>query len=151
MGSLADDQKKFYEINLTGKQKIVVTTDPAANVEISSTVPAGKVWELISARFTLVTDANVANRRVRLVFDDGTTTFLEIAAFADQAASLTRNYNFSQDSDVPATQPIASDFYNHLPGRLVLPAGYRIQTATTNRQAGDNFGAARLVVREYDA
>jgi hypothetical protein len=50
------------------------------------------VWRLIAVLLTLVTDANVATRRVHITLDDGTTVFYRRGSNATQAASLTQNY-----------------------------------------------------------
>jgi hypothetical protein len=115
------------------------TADPAAGAEMTVfTVPAGQAWELLSVRFTLVSSATVATRRVHLTFDDGTNTFAKIPVLSTQAASLTYGYTFMVDIESSALQSL--DVPTRIP-RLTLPTGFRVITVTENIQAGDNFSA----------
>jgi hypothetical protein len=105
---------------------------------VSDAVPAGKVWRLIAVLLTLVTDANVANRRVHLTLDDGATVFFRRGSNATQAASLTQNYEFAarcagSRGARPVRRRSASDDRS--------AAGARIKTVTVNKQAGDNYAA----------
>lgn len=129
-----------------GAVRAVTGTDPAAGVEISETVPTNARWRLLSLLAALVTDATVANREAALVVDDGTNNQVRAPAGVNHAASLTRTYNFhpwanrftiAQDATI--TPPIPD---------LWLPGGFRIQTITTNLQAGDNWGAPQLLIEE---
>src|SRR4051794_36291420 len=79
--------------------KTVTGPDPAAGAEILVTVPAGKWWLLRALRFTLVTSATVANRRPALTIDDGATEWWRWRAGVDQAASLTRLYQFLHEAN----------------------------------------------------
>lgn len=124
---------------VAGSVTAVGTVDPAAGAElVAFTVPAGQVWELQSLRFSLVADATVANRRVHLVFDDGTNILAKVPVLSAQAASLTWAYSFVREADNAAVQSL--EVVTRLP-RLVLPSGFRVRTVTENLQAGDNFSA----------
>ena len=124
-------------------------TDPAVNVEIAETVPAGAVWRLHSFLATLVTDANVANRQVTLIIDDGANVFWQMDASAAQAASLTRSYSAYDTGGVPDF--LGSTFRLPAPFPFTLVAGDRIRTSTANRQAGDNWSAPQMFVEELIA
>jgi len=130
-----------------GMLKRFAGTNPAAGVEIVVTVPTGAYWRIISFRAQLVTDATVATRQVHLLFDDGATTLFFRPAQTTQIASLTRNYDaLSMGYEAVAVLPqIAIE----LPPNLILPAGYRIQTATDNFAAGDNWGSPQLFIEEW--
>lgn len=124
---------------LTGGVTVAGTVDPAAGAElIAFTVPAGQVWELQTLRFTLVTSATVANRRVHLVFDDGTNVLAKVPVLSDHAASLTWSYTFAREADNVTVQGL--EVVSRMP-RLLLPAGFRVRTLTDNLQVGDNFSA----------
>lgn len=129
--------------------RLVASTDPAANTEISYTVPAKQLIELTSVRFTLVTDANAATRRVTLTIDDGTNVIYEVASQVTQAASLTYVYTFAvlgpDRSSVAGTSVLQS-----LPPIVVQP-GYRIKTSTASIQTTDNYGVAQIYGIRYQA
>jgi hypothetical protein len=136
-----------FVLNAGHGLSVVTGTDPAANTEVSETVPANGRWRVLAMRVSLVTDATVANREVSLQFDDGTTAFFAAAANANQAASLTRQYSVGTAGERGAAAT-ATDILIPAPSDVVLLAGHRVRTSTTNRQAGDNFGAPTLLVQE---
>ncbi len=125
----------------------VASSDPAANTEISLTVPARTIYHILGARVSLVTDANVANRTVALTIDDGTTVVNRYTSPSTQAASLTYGYTFTAGG-VNATV-LNNEVVVGMGTQLLTPATYRIQTVTLNRQATDNFGAMTLWVVKY--
>jgi hypothetical protein len=131
-----------------GTPTSVAGTDPAAGAEISETVPAGKRWRVLGIQFTLVTNANVANREPVIVVDDGTNTLFQSPAGANHAASLTWAYSASNVGQPVNGTTATTVRQMNLPA-LLLPAGSRIRTSTTNIQAGDNYGAPRLLVQEF--
>jgi hypothetical protein len=131
-----------------GTLKVVTGSDPAAGAECQDAVPAGKVWRLIAVLLTLVTDANVATRRVHITLDDGTTVFHRRGSNATQAASLTQNYSFAGEAGEAAVRDLF--VADPLPV-FELPAGARISTVTVSKQAGDNYGAPKYYVEEFDA
>lgn len=130
-----------------GAIRSIAGSNPAANTEIVETVPAGARWRLQSIRFALTTDATAANREVAITFDDGTTVYAEAHSGANQAASLTRQYTAARVG-VRGAAATGTGILIAIPD-LVLPAGHRISTATTNRQATDDFGAPQLLVEEW--
>lgn len=121
----------------------IASSDPAANTEHSVTVTTGQIWEVTSLQFSLVTDANAANRRVVVTFDDGTTVFAKASAGAAQVASTTIAYTFATGSQSQAAL-VNTDLQVALPSGLFLPGGYRIKTVTANLQAGDNYGVMTI-------
>ena len=137
------------DYRLGGGQLVSLTgTNPAANTEILESVTNYEVWRLMGIQFTLVTDANAANRQVNLIIDDGTNTLLTIPAPAVQTASTTVIYNYG----------VALPFNNNatalvqtapLPDKLLLKLLYRIRTSTTNRQVTDNYGAPQLYYEKW--
>ena len=135
----------------TSVLKAVAGTNPAANNELSDTVPAGKAWLLMSVSVALVQGATQTPQPI-LVIDDGTTVVYEsFGASAAQAASTTCRYNWAPGltltgligatTNVHATAP--------LPAGLILPAGYRIKTTTIGLGANSDFGAPEFLVVEY--
>lgn len=130
-----------------GLLRLITGTDPAANVEISETVPTGARWKLRSFRFAFVADANVANRTIVLTIDDGATTLFETSSAVAVTANQTPVYNAAPGLQFFTYGTLA--YHLPLPGELWLPAGARIKTVTTNRQVGDNYGAPLYAVEEF--
>jgi len=131
-----------------GLPRVITGTDPAAGSEISETVPTNVAWRLIGFRFTLVTDATVANRNVRVIIDDGTTECVRIPPNFNHAASITANYFAGVGLGVIGWMTGAVGVMP-LPVDLILFQGWRIRTNTLNLQAGDNFRAPVLYVEEW--
>jgi hypothetical protein len=129
-----------------GLIRSVLGTNPGAGVEITETVPAGVMWRLSSIAFRLVTDATAGNRQVILRLDDGSSTFADIPAPAVQIALLDVGYTFGDGLTSFAS---AFDQIAPTPRGVLLQAGWRIRTLTTNLQAGDNFGAPEFNIEEW--
>jgi len=130
-----------------GVLRSITGTDPAANVEISETVPTNARWRVHAIQFTLVTDANAANREVALTFDDGTTVFARVPSGFTHVASTTVVY--ASAHHLPRFT-LAQDTTKNFPlPRIDLQGGFRINTVTTARQATDNYGAPQLLVEEW--
>lgn len=127
-------------------------TNPAANAELSQTVPAGEVWKVQAIRFTLVTSATVATRTVNLTIDDGTNQVWRSIAPATQTASLTRQYLWMAGITSDAGFDANNDIKLALPVNFPMAAGWRIRTQTTNLSSGDDFGAPLIhyVVARYN-
>lgn len=139
--------------NLTGFERFkpfVVTTastDPAANTEISTTVPANQLWLLLGARVSLVTDANVANRTVAFTIDDGTTVVQRYTSPSVQAASLTYGYTYTAGGSNATV--LGNEVVVGIGQNIMLAPGYRLKTVTTNIQATDNYGAMTFYIVRY--
>ena len=130
-----------------GLVRSITGTNPAAQVELSETVPTGAIWVIDSIKVLLVTDANVANRFCFLTIDDGTNEVFRAASLASITASLTWNLIWStQGSQSTGSSSSANSV---LPITMMVPGGYRIKTTTSSLQVGDNFGAPQLFVREW--
>jgi len=140
----------MHEDSISGKGifKVITGTNPAANVEITQTVPANRYWVLHSMNYTLVTDANAATRRVSLNFSNGSSIYLTLVPSISQIESLTQTYNWTAQGDQQGVQDLHTN--QILPNtKIVLPAGHIITTVTSNRQVGDDFGAPLMFVEEF--
>jgi len=126
----------------TIQTRVISSADPAAGAEISYTADDDMI--VYSARFTFVTDANVANRNPSLIADDGTTQFLRIRDAGARTASATWEYFFAPGI---TAYSVDGGFPLPTPG-VFLRKGDRLRTSTTNLQAGDNYSAMVLLV-EY--
>lgn len=131
-----------------GQLTVITTSDPAANTEISQTVPVNYYWKIKSVRFQLVTDGNAATRQVHLQITDGTNILMDIIANGTQTASLTRNYSFVPVGTV-GTKTANLEIVTEFPNDLLLPQGFKIVTVTDSIQATDNYGVARIYVERF--
>jgi hypothetical protein len=127
-----------------GRIASLVSANPAANTEITVTVPAYAVWRILGATATLTTGVAVPNRLVTLIVDDGVNELFRVNAAVVQAASLAYSYSFaSAGSDTVVPGNVVK-----LP-ELIIKTGYRIRTLTTNLAAADDWSAMRLLVEEW--
>ena len=130
-----------------GVLRSITGTNPAADVEISETVPTNARWRVLAIQFSLVTDANAANREVALTLDDGTTVFARVPSGFTHVASTTIVYSsFHHAPRFTVAQDTTKNF--PLP-RVDLQGSFRLATVTTARQATDNYGAPQLLVEEW--
>lgn len=125
----------------------VAGTNPAAGAEISETVPTGAVWFLRSILWQLVTDGTVSNRNSGITLDDGSTIFARSQVGNTQAASLTVTYTYADN--YPTTPSSSQGNFGPLPRSNRLRPGWRINSSTSNLQAGDDYGAPSLYVEEW--
>jgi hypothetical protein len=130
----------------------VDTTNAAAGVEITHTMPAG-VWEVASVSVSLVQGATQTPQPI-LVIDDGTDVVFEMfGSSAAQAVSTTCRYTWAPG--LPLTAQIGATTNVHstapLPEGLILPAGWRIRTVTLGIGANTDYAAAALLVLEVVA
>jgi hypothetical protein len=129
-----------------GALRSITGTDPAANVEISETVPTNARWRVLGVLATLVTDANAATREASLTIDDGTTVVARYPAGQSQILSLTTRYLWAAAG---ARFPIVVDRTIVVPiADVWLPDGYRLKTVTQAIQVTDNWSAPQLWVEE---
>jgi hypothetical protein len=136
-----------YSTDGFGVLRSITGTDPAANVEISEACPTNARWRLLAIRFSLVTDANAANREVALTIDDGTNVYARSPSRIAQAASLTRAYTFGINLNAVAAAQDTEQTASLVP--VTIQGGHRFNTVTTNRQATDNYGAPQYLVEEW--
>lgn len=130
-----------------GNMRSVLGTDPAANVEIVETIPANARVRLAAFDATLVTDATVPVRTVAILIDDGANNLIRSLASITQAASLAVPYSVGEWGVVTGAAGVIIPI--PLPTGLMLAQGFRIQTFTVARAAGDNWGAPRMLWEEW--
>jgi len=130
-----------------GYLRSVAGTNPAAGNEVSETVPTNARWRLKSLIATLVTDATVVTRVVRIVIDDGTNMLWRGSAAFDQTASWDIYYVFADHTF--RGDDNQGQIHMPLPRDLLLFQGWRVRTVTANLQAGDNWAAPQLLVEEW--
>jgi len=131
-----------------GALRSITGTTPAAGAEILETVPTGARWEPIALRATLVTSAAAANRIPDFILDDGVNILWRAPQGAAQTASLTEGYQLAQGL-VANFNDTVTTFFQCIPIRVMLGAGFRIRSSTSAIQAGDQWSAPQYLVREW--
>lgn len=126
--------------------KVITIANPAAGAEIVATVPANKTWRILAVHFKLVASATVANRLVRLLFDDGTVVLFKVPNDVNHVASQTTEYSYGLACTAEAAQGATVVARMYPIPDLQLPPGCRIQTLTAGLQAGDQFSEVRLLI-----
>lgn len=121
---------------------------PAAGAEWSQTVPGGEVWRPVAVVMTLVTDANVAARRPRLVYDDGTTQLVRVQTAQGPGATQAFTYSFAVGLGYSQAGGTAQDESTGIPD-IPLQGGWRIRSSTVNLQVGDQYSVITLLVSRY--
>jgi hypothetical protein len=130
-----------------GVIKPVTGTDPAANAEISESVPTGKWWELLAISVVLVQGITQTPQPM-LTIDDGTNVFYaSLGASSAQNVSTTTRYTWAPGLTLTAGAAAAAATAP-LPSGLILPAGYRIKTVTAGKGGNTDYGAPQILVRE---
>jgi hypothetical protein len=130
--------------------RIITGTDPAAGGSIAESVPTNAVWEVVAIAATLTTDATAATRRPVLVLDDGGVAVLAAITAADTQLASVSNKRFTWASGCPMDTPGGgvSNVHQAIPQRVLLRQAHRVRITAENLQAGDNFSAPVLMVRE---
>lgn len=127
-------------------------TNPAANTEISETVPAGKAWLLKAVSVALVQGITQTPQPI-LVIDDGTDVVFEsFGSSAAQAASTTCRYTWAPELSLTGQIGTGANIHSMAPllEELVLPAGYRVRTVTLGIGANTDYGVPSLYVAEVN-
>ena len=122
--------------------------DPAAGVDATITCPPATRWLILAASITIVTDATVADRYLRLLaFNGGLTVVYAIATLAIPANTTRSNVWFPTAQQFTAA--IGGITNAPLPPRLLLAAGDALTVSPTAMQIGDNLTALTISVEEW--
>lgn len=120
---------------------------PAAGAEAVLPVPSNEKWEILAVTYTLVTDANAANRIVGIEFDlGGAGTGFNAFAKTTQAASLTRHYTFAQFAGMLADTD-GVHVMAPMPGGMVLGSAGELRSSIRNIQVGDQLTAIEAIIK----
>lgn len=132
---------------------VVTGTNPAANTEISETVTAGQVWEIVAVSIVLVQGATQTPQPI-LVIDDGTDVMFEMfGSSGAQQASTTCRYTWAPGATLTGQIGATANVHSTapLPSGLVLVAGSRIRTSTIGIGANSDYAAPQITVRRATA
>ena len=121
--------------------------NPGAGAEWTYTVAGALREQLVSIHATLATAVAVANRQVTLVVDDGANTLWESTPGPVQAASLTWDYTGAGFGYAPTN--VLTKVSVHVDPSIVMQAGFRVRTVTTNIQGADQWSNIRLLTRQW--
>lgn len=124
---------------------IATSADPAAGAELSFTVAAGTSYKLLAIRFSLVTAAVAASRRVHIVLTVDAIKVLDTFGTTDQIISETKVYSCFPMAGLTASSN-GDDILIPIPKDLILTPGSIITTETTNLDGGDDFSVMQLFV-----
>jgi len=131
--------------------KTVTGTNPAANTEITETVPSGKSWIVRSISIPCVQGATQTPLPILVVKDEaGAIIYESPGSDTVQATSTTTQYNWAEgltiSGQIGATTNVHA--FAPLPRDLSLKAGATISTNTIGIGANTNYGAPIIVVEE---
>jgi hypothetical protein len=116
----------------------------AAGAELSYTKGDNSIFRVRALNFTLVTDANAANRRVHLLIKDTSgSDMYRFFSSVDHPASTTKQYFFIPGAD-PKDEEDNGKVIIGIPYDILIHPDMVIATVTTNRQAGDDFSGMRM-------
>lgn len=135
-----------------GVLRLIAGTNPAANTELSETVPANTYWRLLSVSVSLAQGATQTPQPI-LVVDNGTTVAYEnFGSSAAQAVSTTCQYTWAPDLTLSGQVGTGTNVHStaSLPKTLVLGPGWRVRTVTLGIGANSDYGAPALFVVAYD-
>jgi hypothetical protein len=131
-----------------GVHRTIVGTDPGATTEFAETVPTGARWEVLTVYNGLTTSAVAGTRTPRLILDDGSVEIARIANPLTIAQSDTNLFQWQAGATPDGTSDPDIGIAV-LPSPTILLAGHRLRSSTGNMQAGDNWSAPVLTVREW--
>lgn len=138
-----------------GPYDLFTSADPAAGAYPVCRPVQGNLWRVHSIHFRLVTDANVANRRILFCFPSGAAVgwhFLHYSPAA-QVASTTYDYILSTCTDSAShvsnvfggTNIVTMSLYQP----IMISYDYYPDIMCENFQATDNFSAVQFLGERY--
>ncbi|HKV99980.1 MAG TPA: hypothetical protein VJN96_09150 [Vicinamibacterales bacterium] len=132
-----------------GANKTYLVTPQAPGVNWAYDVPSNTRQELLAIAALLSTDATVAARVPRLVFDIAGNNVGEAIHPNSTPASSTTLYSWMQGMMQPSPLAVAGHSVTALPQRFLLSFGDHVLAAVTNLQAGDQWSSIFVCVREW--
>lgn len=131
----------------TGWVHSIQQANPAAGADFALTMATKQAVRIDSFSAILTASATVANRNVEVIVDDGANIVWRTSAAASitagQVATLSATGTNQPTGVVTTTLTVA------IPPELLLAPGWRIRTATTGIQAGDQWSAIWFNVEEW--
>lgn len=128
----------------------VASTDPAAGVNTSITVPAGELWLFHIGQVDFITDATSATRTPRLIITQPSGLETRLTSGATQSASQNMRWHFAKFASGTDTND-NQDKSIAVPHQMYVLPGGTIESGSEGLQAGDNWGIMSLVVEKFPA
>lgn len=137
-----------YSLEGDGALKEMVGTQPAAGAEVSEAVPTGARWQIMSLLVGLTASADVAQRLPHFIVQSDLSNFTFLAGTNTHVASEVRWYHLIPGGPL-AVSSLGDTMVITAPAPLILSAGMRIVTSTSNIQAADQYSSPRMLIREW--
>lgn len=130
--------------------ELVVGANPGAGANFTQAVNDGYWWRLLSVAVRLNTDANVANRTLRVEYRDDAGVVWAVSgnAVTYPASTTNEDFFFSAFQPFPAWE-VATSVLGFLNPFLLQP-GQDFRIAVTNIQAGDTLTRIRYQVERFE-
>lgn len=126
----------------------ILSTDPAANVECSITVPADKYYKLISASVTCAQGATQTPLVALQIADaSGNVVARFNSASAATSVSTTCVNNWFPGAVLTAGAALTTN-QAPIPADVIIPPGYVVSTVTAGKGAATDLGKLALFVAE---
>jgi hypothetical protein len=131
-----------------GFSEVVLGASPAAGAGFSYQDSQGYATLLLSLTFRFVTDANAANRTVRVEYDDGNgSKFYRTVDGTVQTANTTAFWGFAVGQ--PSTDFDTNNFLSAPLAPLFIYPGQKAQVNVTNVQVGDQLSQIVLLCEKF--
>jgi hypothetical protein len=124
------------------------SSNPAAGVNASITVPAGELWRVLAGSVQLVTDSQAGDRHVKLVFSVSGGVTIRIFSNVAHGVSSTLNYHYAHFSP-PTDEQEGDDVLAGIPQDLFLTPASTITTEVDGFQSGDNFSILTVQIEKF--
>lgn len=136
----------------SGSFRILSIPNPAAGADYAITVPAGVAWHLRSFQATFTASAVAATRRPRIRLSDvADVSIMLIADVLGIVNGQAFNVVWAQGINSRVSSGGLLEGHMDVPADFIGGPGFQFKTVTLNIQAGDQWSAGRLFVREYAA
>jgi hypothetical protein len=134
----------------TGKPYAAVSSDPAANTDVTITVPSGgRGWLILSAFLTIVQGATQTPLPSLVVKDaSGNTVGSYAGASAATSASTTSSFQWSPKSDLTAGAGATAN-RAPIPEGLIVKPGWTVSTSTAGKGANTDLSVLALHVIKF--
>lgn len=122
--------------------------NPAAGADFLYLLPNNKRYQIAALRFTLTTDANVANRNVALIINNLAVNKIIIPTPVAQAANTSYKYQYLIGDYVNGVLP-SNNVMLSLPRDFSILGNWNITSSTVNIQVGDQISGIEILFNTW--